>query len=360
MKATPRNSEISRQLRISQAYKELRTTFGREICDRSGIQDQKCRNYFEKSFVRWIFNVIRKGYNPFLHVITAEEFVSMTDVQYYIDKHANASGLKDFSWMWLNEKFRAIHNNSQAVVPEKITKTKYEDKICLSYEWSKNDKIGCEIGLKMYDRACSLYTGDPKYLDLYVLVLISRYEACGSTNNHSSVPSGVVKFCEASVELFGSPFNTCCEQYCSPFVDVEVFFGSLGSFFDFEMGTGVYVMNPPYDEDIMSEAVKRAISALKTSAEITIIVVLPVWDPKTQKKRKSQSMSTREFKALEMIQASNFVKSQTLLGFKSHKFFDYYSNSLICITDAHLIVMSNTTTTLVAEDISLEWIRVTT
>src|SRR5690606_15626157 len=148
---------------------------------------------------------------------------------------------------------------------------------------------------------------------------------------------------------------TCCSQYCSPFLDIEQHFGSLGSFFKFEMGTGVYLMNPPYDEEIIDSAVRHLITALRSSCEITAVVVLPVWDGHTQKQQKGQAMTTKDFKALTTLQKSGFVRSSCVLGFNTHKFFDYYLDTYIKITDTHLFVVSNTNCRLVADSISNEW-----
>ncbi len=44
---------------------------------------------------------------------------------------------------------------------------------------------------------------------------------------------------EVSQEMFASPFNCFFKSYCSAFLDTDVFFGSQGSFFDFEPETGI-------------------------------------------------------------------------------------------------------------------------
>jgi hypothetical protein len=83
-----------------------------------------------------------------------------------------------------------------------------------------------------------------------VFCLICRYQSFFRNNEQinegygmqASLPSTVLAELNASFEvtqeMFASPFNCFFRNYCSAFSDTDVFFGSNGSFFDFEPETG--------------------------------------------------------------------------------------------------------------------------
>jgi hypothetical protein len=354
--STPRTMTISRDIRVSQKMLELRKTFGRKIEEKLNISNVKIGFFFERAFIRWIFNTIMKGLNPFVDLITALDFVSVSDIDYFAKKHGYEQQFSTFSWTWLTKKFKQIHSTPST--PCGVTsKTFDENKVFLTYTWLGSEYVQCNIPISVYQRICAIYTGDVSKMDDFIILLISRYDACGSTNNHCSIPPKLVKFCDVTTEMFGSPLNTCARQYCSPFPDIESHFGSMGSFFDhrIEFSTGVYLMNPPYDEDIMIAAAHRVISILRNVPEITIIIVFPVWDPKSQKNIQGKSNFNKKFEALDLIVSSNFVLSKTILDFTTHPFFDYYKDSYVKVTDTHLIILSNTNYELNAIDIAQQW-----
>lgn len=356
---TPRSQGISRDLQISREILKLRKTFGKEIGERIGIANNKLNIYFERAFIRWIFNIVMIGLNPFKDLITADMFVSSQDVDYFAKKHGYRSNFSTFSWQWLTDKFETIYNING--IPAGITtRIMLEQKVVLTYNWPRIEKVSYSFPTQMYQRAVKLYTGDLDKMDDLILLLVSRYDACGTTNNHCSVPPGLISFCDVTTEMFGSPLNTCARQYCSPFPDIEMHFGSLGSFFNpkLEFSTGVYLMNPPYDEDIMSFAVQKTITALKSKAELTIIVVLPVWDPESQKSIEGKTNFNKKFEALDTITSCGYMKSKLILSFANYPFFDYYLNNYVKVTDTHLIVLSNTNCELNVVDIAHQWVKV--
>lgn len=192
-------------------------------------------------------------------------------------------------------------------------------------------------------------------------MLLYQYKSCGGHNNHCSVPPEVIKFTRAKTELFGSPFNTCLEQYCSPFYDIECHFGSLGSFFNFEFQTGTYIMNPPYDEVLMDRAVDRILHVLSGSdksggsgKEITIIVVFPLWDRTSQIEHRGTHYD-KDFAAYEKLKSSKFLTSAQVLNHNTHKFYDYFVADYTPVADAHLMVLSNTIYQLTAVEIANYW-----
>ena len=348
--------DVGKSLAISREINRLREKLphevqGQLVTGRSSIAS-RIQVYFKRAFIRWIFNVIRRGKNPFTEKLIADDFISEHDLNYFFQKYPSLIR-SQLDWKWLNDDFERINQIPSMSRDVPLEKFVSGDRVILSY----GGRIQT-ISLKQYENAKRLSVINDQFLDARVMILLSRYEACGSTHNHCAVPPRVVKYANIRTELFGSPFNTCLDQYCSPFSDIECDFGSLGSFFDFEMGTGVYLMNPPYDEELIQDAMTIVIQRLRTKCEITVIVVFPVWDAESQESHKGKVFSNKKFQALETAETSGFVKSQCLLTYTKHKFYDYYQDKMIAVADTHLIIMSNTRCNLTAHELSVEWAQI--
>ena len=67
-------------------------------------------------------------------------------------------------------------------------------------------------------------------------------------------------------ECFASPLNVTMRSFNSVFPDVDKFFGSQGSFFDFWPDTGAFEANPPFDEGSVA-AMFQHINAVLLKAE---------------------------------------------------------------------------------------------
>lgn len=346
--------DTGKALLISREINKLRNRLSREV-ERQLIgprqsNDSRIQVYFQRAFIRWIFNVIKKGKNPFVDRLAAVDFVSEYDLDYFFEKYPSLPR-SNLDWKWLDEYFDRVQSIPNSVSDQNVEMFFTGTSVVLSY----GGRIQT-ITRKQYENAKRRHlAGDQKLLASRLILLAARYEACGSTHNHCAVPSQVIKYANVKTELFGSPFNTCLDQYCSPFDDIEVHFGSLGSFFDFEMGTGIYLMNPPYDEELIQEAMTIVISRLRTKCEITVIVVIPVWDAESQESHKGKVFSTKKFQALETAESSGYVKSQCLLNYTKHRFYDYYQDKLVAVADTHLLIMSNTRCNLTAHELATEW-----
>jgi len=135
-----------------------------------------------------------------------------------------------------------------------------------------------------------------------VFCLLCRYDAlCGPGNKeggglHAAAPSlvfdSLVEFVDAGapcVECFASPLN--CQggrwRYCSLFQDLDVFFGSLGSFLDIvsqpEATVGIFELNPPFIPGVMMQAAEEVLNAMDcaqaTGSSLQFAVILPLAVP---------------------------------------------------------------------------------
>lgn len=88
------------------------------------------------------------------------------------------------------------------------------------------------------------------------------------------------------MESFGSPLNCYFQRMGSAFPDIDVYFGSVGSFFRNEPTEGSFETGPPYVKETMDEMALRLDMLLdKSEGPLSFIVFVPDWyDPPLQAK----------------------------------------------------------------------------
>lgn len=157
----------------------------------------------------------------------------------------------------------------------------------------------------------AIMSGEQHHLFFYHLfVMLLRYQTFFGEKGYNQGPQAAVPPCimneiqvqfRTSVEAFASPLNVYAAhtQFCSLFPDVDIPFGGLGSFFDMELISGHYEVNPPFDAEVLrqmqhhildsiAESDKRGNNATNTPAEsekkqdhsssLLFVVVLPSHD----------------------------------------------------------------------------------
>jgi len=345
---------LGRDIEIAKRIARLRRQIPQYIDNMCEISDKDspARTYFMKAFPRWIFNCISIGKNPFVVPITAAELLSSQDFDYFYSKHPEYVQ-RDIDWTWLDQRLSQllICDNIQPVV---LARTLLETSVvfeCSAYRpvvMTRQQYTSC---LARYANRMYSY----EEVDVAIYTILLRYHCIGVNNNHCSVPPNVIRYAKAHTELFGTPFNTTLDQYCSPFSDLESQFGSVGSFFDFAFPSGTYLMNPPYDEELMHEAMRVAMQALETKPEITIIVVIPDWSAEQQQADYGEVYFDREFRAKHALLSSPYLRSHVILTKQEHKFYDYFTDTYIGICDVYLAILSNTTYQLTAVELANYW-----
>jgi hypothetical protein len=84
----------------------------------------------------------------------------------------------------------------------------------------------------------------------------------------------------ACIECFASPFNrnVSYPRYFSAFGDVDIPFGSSGSFFDNPPESGVCFASPPFDNDFLSAATAAIANAVRLGrGQVAYMLSLPDW-----------------------------------------------------------------------------------
>lgn len=129
------------------------------------------------------------------------------------------------------------------------------------------------------------YTSNDFSADFCLVYLLSKLETMRSINYHMAVPPMIYdKFFSIGyrIEGFSNPMNHFLPHYFS-LNRVDRKFGSLGNFFESDqLPEGYMVVNPPYTEMILEDAVKKCLSSY---IDIRIVFVGPEWpDSKFHKK----------------------------------------------------------------------------
>jgi hypothetical protein len=64
-------------------------------------------------------------------------------------------------------------------------------------------------------------------------------------------------------ECFASPLNAWLPSFCSVFPDTDTPFGSLGSFFNFDFGSGgAFQVGPPYNNVVLLWTAEKLVASL--------------------------------------------------------------------------------------------------
>ena len=174
------------------------------------------------------------------------------------------------------------------------------------------------------------YVGPRGLFEQYVAILLLRYKFLGGLNNHLSIPPSIYKTLDVSVELFGSPLNVAMPRYCSPFPDIEKYFGSLGKFNNISLTSNTnYAANPPYDVTLVCKMAEWINSEMKRPdlKNVTIYIVLPLWK--------------KDFPGYDMLISSKWFRDKSELGREDYPFLHYFRSRLIPASDTYLIILSS-------------------
>lgn len=131
----------------------------------------------------------------------------------------------------------------------------------------------------------------------HLFLMLRRYQSFLGDKGYNQGPQAAVppavlrelqlQF-ETRTECFASPLNAYSghKHFCSLFPDVDVPFGSLGSFFDLQLFSGHFEVNPPFDALVLRKMCRNLLDALEASdrrghaaSSLLFVVVLPSHDP---------------------------------------------------------------------------------
>lgn len=111
----------------------------------------------------------------------------------------------------------------------------------------------------------------------YATFIGSEHEGAGF---HGALPDAVFKVLAEDFhvcqEAFASPFNCYFSKYSSAFWDIDGWFGSQGSFFQYAPSQGSFEVNPPFTAEAMYSCVTTIHTLLRASTgPMSFVVILP-------------------------------------------------------------------------------------
>ena len=268
------------------------------------------KNSVEGMFMKWYLNSIENGYIP------KDKFNIKSDILYQDRKYGFK--LKPTEIMDLVNKEVIELNNKVKYVNDEYTYKPIFSKIQLELLKKK-------------------YTGPENEYNKHINFLSELYSFMGGLSNHMSVPPALIP--ENCIELFGTPVNTRY-KFCSPFIIEKEHFSSLGSFFDYDIKSGMHIANPPFDEDIMARMVNRLNEQLNKNTQTDIIIVIPKWS---------------DLIAYKNMLISKYHKKNRTINKQNCVFFNYYDQSHVAVVDCYIIHFSNYETKFDIDDFISKW-----
>lgn len=152
----------------------------------------------------------------------------------------------------------------------------------------ESGNVKSKIPLVVYKKLQNRYneyktTNQHSYkLDELIICLMMRYNSLSSIGNQMGIPIDVkkkLKDCDVDFEGFASAFNHYCKYYCSMFYDIEKYFGSLGPYQNITYIKGIFMLNPPYEKNLLHNMVLNILHNLETSnKKLCFMFGTPTWE----------------------------------------------------------------------------------
>lgn len=207
------------------------------------------------------------------------------------------------------------------------------------------------VSPKQEERLKKFYIGDNYQQDFNILTNV--YALIKESNHHLSVPNIQEYF-----ECFGTPLNVFNPNYCSPF-KIDKKFGSRGSFFKYEFNEPIslYMANPPFYEPIMDRMSEKLLEVLKQERNKDIIVILPIWDPESQRKY-NLAQYNEPFIAFDMLKNSKYLRKTGVIFKNQCKYYNHYTDKFVPASDTHALLLSNYDSKFNLDGFISKWISV--
>jgi hypothetical protein len=199
------------------------------------------------------------------------------------------------------------------------------------------DNIIISISKPIYNKLKSRYTdyNNATYIncDEAIACLLLRYNSLGSDGNQMGIPIQVkdkFKKCGINFEGFASALNHYYKYYCSMFYDIEKYFGSLGPFQNIEYIRGTYLINPPYEKNLLDAMVAKMINSMDNSKEkLCFVFGTPTWS------------SYKEIKFHDVAMTSKYYKRHYTFGDYEVPWYNFYNDTYTKIPSSTRYIMAN-------------------
>lgn len=145
--------------------------------------------------------------------------------------------------------------------------------------------VSFPLSRSRYETLLAAHTGGSDSFNDNLFCMLCRYASLFSPGMQGAIPPPVFdtlrRHFPIAHELFASPLNSAQPTFCSLFPDTDAVFGSIGSFFEADLSSGMHQANPPFVESLMSAMVDRmqdALSRAEKTRPLGFVVFLPAFD----------------------------------------------------------------------------------
>ncbi len=237
--------------------------------------------------------------------------------------------------------YKQLDCNDNIIIQNIDNKLIYKNKYIVEY----NDVV--------FDKLNKFYNNKFNNKLSLIFCLLYRYNLMDAKNQQLAI---IIPFKEQlkqdfgiNIELFGSSINRYFDNYCSLFYDLEKHFGSLGNFFNFQPKQGLYMANPPYDEELMENMAKYLINCLNKNNNqkpLGFVITIPIWDISTlkniSKKCNIKYQNMGPYKCYELLKKSKYFYSEYLFCKKNFPYYNFSLGEIIYASNTYIIIIKNT------------------
>ncbi|KAG7388046.1 mRNA (2'-O-methyladenosine-N(6)-)-methyltransferase [Phytophthora pseudosyringae] len=154
----------------------------------------------------------------------------------------------------------------------------------------------------------SMAPKDQRQFESALFCLLLRYDSLDGGGFQAALNEEcfdvLLKEFDCKMECFASPLNCRYSRFCSAFLDTDLAFGSVGSFFDFSPRSGCFEANPPFIPKVIKRMADH-MTALLNAADgpLAFIVIIPAW---------------QDTEGWQQLNASRFNQRHLLIPQKQH------------------------------------------
>ncbi|EDQ90865.1 uncharacterized protein MONBRDRAFT_6793 [Monosiga brevicollis MX1] len=138
---------------------------------------------------------------------------------------------------------------------------------------------------KLYRTHCEAFDPERQHFHRLALCVGLRYQTIlfepyvdGENSMPAAFKAFLTKQLHCCFDSFASPFNAYYRNFASAAPDLDSFFGSVGSFFDFTPSQGSFVAFPPFVELVLDRTADRIEALLNASSDpLSFVVMMPEW-----------------------------------------------------------------------------------
>jgi hypothetical protein len=247
---------------------------------------------------------------------------------------------------YFEKSFKKFNTFQQKLEPAQRVKIEYKNEHLHYLDYSV--KCPRETLIKLNFFFNKKYPYNP--LILY-FCLLYRYSIVDAKNQQLSTIScfkdNVQEKLGVDFEMFGSSLNRFFKTYGSLFYDLEQYFGSVGNFFNIEPIQGLYIANPPFDDELMTAMTDRLLFLLEKSKKpLGFIITVPVWDSKTFNKMNKichtgDAEKDYSFETRDKIISSKFLHATFVFCKTNFPYYSFTQYKTIPAANTYLFILKN-------------------